>query len=119
MADTEAQPRVLRRVLGSRRVMVRQLHALLDAAGRPTTTLRVVPLAVGGYAGLDGSFALLDFPRNRSVVHPEHKISGLFLEEPEQVAFYRREVDRLTEVALSAADSAALVAQVATEHERE
>ncbi|WP_422771647.1 Scr1 family TA system antitoxin-like transcriptional regulator [Plantactinospora sp. WMMC1484] len=36
---------VLPRVLGSRRVMVRQLHALLDAAERPTITLRVVPLA--------------------------------------------------------------------------
>jgi hypothetical protein len=110
---------VLRRVLGSRRVMARQLRALLDTAERPNVTLRVVPLGVGGYTGLDGSFALLDFPRNRSVVHLEHKISGLFLEEPEQVAFFRREADRLTGVALSAAESADLVARVATEHERE
>ena len=63
--------------------------------------------------------ALLDFPRNRSVVHLEHKISGLFLEEPEQVAFFRGEMDRLAAVALLPAESVDLVARIATEHERE
>lgn len=79
----------------------------------------MVPQSVGGYTGLDGPFSLLEFPRDRSVVHLEHKVSGLFLEEPAQVTLFRREVDRLVEVALSPADSTDLVARVAAEYERE
>ncbi|MFG1915908.1 helix-turn-helix domain-containing protein [Micromonospora sp. NPDC048898] len=110
---------VLRRVLGGHRVMARQLRHLIEAAERPNVTLQVVPLAVGGHTGLDGSFALFDFPRNRSVVYLDHKLAGLFLEEAPQVAHFRREADRLAEVALSPVDSVEFVARVATEHERE
>ncbi|MFY1587376.1 helix-turn-helix domain-containing protein [Micromonospora sp. WMMD734] len=110
---------VLRRALGGSRVMARQLRHLVEATDRPGLTLRVVPLAVGGHTGLDGSFALFDFPRNRSVVFLDHKLTGLFLEEAAQVAHFRREVDRLAEVALSPVDSVELVARYATEHERE
>ncbi|WP_328340890.1 helix-turn-helix domain-containing protein [Micromonospora sp. NBC_00421] len=110
---------VLRRALGGPRVMARQLRHLVEAADRPGLTLRVVPLAVGGHTGLDGSFALFDFPRNRSVVFLDHKLTGLFLEEAPQVAHFRREADRLAEVALSPVDSVELVARYATEHERE
>ena len=110
---------VLRRPLGGPRVMARQLRHLVEAADRPAVTLRVVPMAVGGHTGLDGSFALFDFPRNRSVVFLDHKLTGLFLEEAPQVAHFRREADRLAEVALSPVDSVELVARYATEHERE
>lgn len=65
------------------------------------------------------AFALFDFPRNKSVVYLDHKISGLFLEEAPQVAFFRREADRLSEAALRPAESVDFVARVATEHERE
>jgi len=108
----------LRRVLGDQRVMARQLRHLTAAAERRNVTLQVVPLAVGAHTGLDGSFALFDFPRNRSVVYLDHKITGLFLEEAPQVAYFRREADRLARVALSPVDSVALVARAAAEHER-
>ncbi len=109
----------LRRVLGSPLVMARQLRHLVEAAERPGVTLLVVPLAVGAHTGLDGSFALLDFSRNRSVVHLEHKISGVFLEEPEQIDLFRQEVDRLVAAALSPAESVEFVARLATERDRE
>lgn len=117
--DVIVDEMVLRRVLGGRKVMGRQLRHLIEAAERPNVALRVVPFAVGGHTGLDGSFMILDFPRNRSVVHLEHKISAVFLEEPEQVALFRREADRLGEVAMDAAASLDFVARVATEHDRE
>ncbi|MFI6760246.1 helix-turn-helix domain-containing protein [Micromonospora sp. NPDC050417] len=110
---------VLRRVLGSPRLMARQLRHLIEATERPNITLRVVPFAVGGHPGLDGGFALFDFPRNKSVVYLDQKISGLFLEEAPQVAFFRREAERLGAVALSPTESVDFVARVATEHERE
>jgi hypothetical protein len=99
--------------------MARQLRHLIEATDRRNLTLRVIPLTAGGHTGLDGSFALFDFPRNKSVVYLDHKISGLFLEEAPQVAFFRQEADRLDEIALSPTESVTFVAQVATEHERE
>ncbi|MFC5287460.1 helix-turn-helix domain-containing protein [Actinokineospora guangxiensis] len=109
----------LRRVLGSPRLMVRQLRHVLEAVERPQVTFRVLPLSLHGHPGLDGSFTMLDFERFKSVVYLDHKISGLFLEEPDQVAFYRREADRLLELALSPSESTDLVAAIAQEHDRE
>jgi transcriptional regulator with XRE-family HTH domain len=110
---------VLHRTLSTSAMHARQLRHLLEMAARPSITLRVIPRSVGAHNGLDGSFVLLDFPRNRSVAYFDHKISGLFLEDPDQVTFLRREADALTGVALSPTDSLELVAQVATQRERE
>ena len=109
----------LRRVLGGPKLMARQLRHLLEAAERPTVTLRVLPLSLRGHPGLDGGFLLLDFERLRPVVYLDHKISGVFLEEPHQVDFYRGEVDKLAGLALGPSDSADLVAAIAREYDRE
>ncbi|MEU5989180.1 helix-turn-helix transcriptional regulator [Spirillospora sp. NPDC047418] len=106
----------LHRVLGSPRTMARQLRRLIEAAEEPNVTLQVLPFALGGHPGLDGSFIVMDFAHAKPVVHLEHKISGLFLEEPAQVAFFRHQADRLMEVALSPAESVDLVARLAREH---
>ncbi|MFI6758648.1 DUF5753 domain-containing protein [Micromonospora sp. NPDC050417] len=108
----------LRRPVGGNQVMAEQLRHLVAVSARPNITLRVVPLAAGAHTGLDGAFALLDFPHNRSVVYLDHKISGLFLEERHQVEFFRREAVRLAEAALSPLASVSFIARVASEHER-
>lgn len=110
---------VLWRMLGGPKVMARQLRHILEAIERPNVSLRVLPRSLHGHPGLDGSFTLLDFDGNKPVVHLEHKVSGLFLEEPDQVQFFRREADRLSELALSPAESAELVATIAQQHDRE
>jgi hypothetical protein len=46
----------LRRIVGSRKVMARQLRALLEVADRPNVRLWVVPLELGGNAGFYHSF---------------------------------------------------------------
>ncbi|MGW4466500.1 helix-turn-helix domain-containing protein [Micromonospora sp. NPDC004704] len=108
----------LRRPVGGPQVMARQLRHLVSASERPNITLRVVPLAAGAHTGLDGAFALLDFPRNRSVVYLDHKLTGLFLEERHQVEFFRREAVRLAEAALSPIASVNFITRVAGEYER-
>jgi hypothetical protein len=108
----------LRRVHGSNKIMARQARAVLAAAERPNVTLRVLPFVLGGHTGLDGAFVVMDFPRNKPIVYLEHKMSGVFLEEPDQVEFYRREAATLVEVALSPAESAEFVATIAREHEQ-
>ena len=108
----------LRRPIGGTQVMARQLRHLVAASVRPNITLRVVPLAAGAHTGLDGAFALLDLPRNRSVVYLDHKISGLFLEDRHQVDFFRREAVRLAEAALDPVKSVNFIARIAGEYER-
>jgi transcriptional regulator with XRE-family HTH domain len=109
---------LLRRTLGSKRVMAHQLRRLLEVAEQPHVTLQVIPFSHGGYAGLNGPFVVLDFARTRSVVYLDQSITGTFLEEADQLAFYRRRVESLEAVAMSPAESLDFVARVATAHER-
>ncbi|MCO1576164.1 helix-turn-helix domain-containing protein [Crossiella sp. SN42] len=108
----------LRRVLGSPRVMARQLRQLLDTAERPSVTLQVLPFDLGGHAGLDGPFTLLDFAEQGPVAFLDHKISGLFLDKPEELAFFQHEVDKLIEVALSPARSVEFIAGLAKQYDQ-
>jgi hypothetical protein len=71
-------------------------------------------------AGLvDGPIYLMDFPRGNSVLHLEHKMSGVFLEDQDKIDICRRDVARLAGAALSPAESLDLVAKVAREHDLE
>lgn len=109
----------LRRVVGTPKTMARQLRHLVEATERPNVSLRVLPLSLGAHTGLDGAFTLLDFAKDKPVVYLDHKISGLFLELPEQVDFFRTEIDRLRSVALSSQESVATVAAIAKELDHE
>ncbi|GAA3736963.1 transcriptional regulator with XRE-family HTH domain [Spinactinospora alkalitolerans] len=106
---------VLRRVVGTPKMMARQLRHLAEATERSNVTLLVLPLSLGAHTGLDGAFAMLDFAKDKPVVYLDHKISGLFLEQPEQVSFFRTEVDRLKSVARSSQESVDTVAAAAKE----
>jgi hypothetical protein len=110
---------ILRRVVGSHKVMAGQLRALLKAAERPNVRLRVLPFQQAMNAGLDGPLYLMDFPRGNSVLHLEHKMSGVFLEDQDKIDICRRDVARLAGAALSPDESLDLVAKVARGHDLE
>lgn len=97
--------------------MARQLRHLVEIAERPNVALHVLPFSLGAHNGLDGSFMLLDLPKQKSVVILEHKICALFLEDEEEIKFFRKEVERLNEVALTHDDSINLIAQITKELE--
>ncbi|WP_046468855.1 helix-turn-helix domain-containing protein [Allosalinactinospora lopnorensis] len=109
----------LRRIVGSPKTMARQLRHLIEATERPNVNLWVLRYSVGAHTGLDGAFALFDFAKDGPVVYLDHKISGLFLEKPEQVAFFRSEADRLKSVALTQQESVDTVAAIAKELDHE
>ena len=104
---------VLRRPMLEPRLMARQLRHIIESTERPNVTIQVLPASLGGHNGLDESFTLLEFPKDRSVVYLDHKISGVFLEEEHEVAFYNDEVARLKQSALSPEDSVDLIASIA------
>lgn len=109
----------LRQVMGSHKVMARQLRALVERAELPNVRLWIVPVELAGNAGLNSPAYLMNFPRNKSVVYLESATSSVYLEDPTKIDFFRRHVASLAKVALNPSDSARFVATMATEHDRE
>src|SRR6266568_5625299 len=58
----------LRKIVGSRAIMVRQLRALLELAERPNVRLWVVPFELSANVAFYEPFYLMKFPRDKSVV---------------------------------------------------
>ena len=103
---------VLRRPVGGAAVMAAQRRRLLADADRPAVTLRVLATEAGAHAGMDGPFTIFGFPAaaERDVVALDSAADALYLEEPEDVARYRRVFELLLPAALPPAASAELIA---------
>jgi transcriptional regulator with XRE-family HTH domain len=110
---------VLRTRLGGPKVMARQVRHLIDLSQRPKVEIRVVPTSIAGHAALDGSFIVLDFSKDPTVVHVEDRTTGLFLDDPAKVDVYRLTVEKLTDVALDTKGSMRLMASIAHDLDRE
>jgi len=109
----------LRRVVGNRKIMARQLRALLEFAELPNLRLWIVPFDRGGSIGFDYPFYLMDFQHGNSVVFLENTASGLFIEDKEEIDYFQYHAGRLGRAALNPDESAGFVARLAKEHERE
>lgn len=101
----------LYRQIGGREVMAEQLRSLLEAAERPNVDLRVIPMEMDWHPGLEGPFALMEFPSRTPVVHVENRRSGQFFHEPDDVDAYRVGVDRVLDVAMSPTTTKGLIAE--------
>jgi len=80
--------------------MAEQLHHLLRMSTRSYLTLRVVPAARGGHAGIAGPFMLMEFAEFKPVAYLDSETACLFLERPEKIAAYQRIVGVLAKTAL-------------------
>ena len=97
----------LRRPVGSRHVMRRQLAHLSDMAARPNVVLQVLPHDVGAHPGIDGRFEVLRFnnPVDPGVVHLEYMTGDLHMEDTQIVSRYVSIFDRLKVMALTPEES--------------
>ncbi len=109
---------VLRRPVGGRHVMAAQLRHVIRTSQRPNITVQVIPFDLGEHAGLNGSYLLLEFSRARTLVHLEHRRSGIFVDDPVDVDPFREIAETLHETALDSAQSTKLIASIAHEYER-
>jgi transcriptional regulator with XRE-family HTH domain len=103
---------VLRRPVGGRAAIRRQLHHLAETGARPNVRLQVVPFGAGAHPGMDGAFTVFRFPKptDPEVVHLEHTTGDLYLETAEETARYAAAFDELSAAALEPDESASLVA---------
>lgn len=106
---------VLHRPVGEPEMLRDQLRQLRALADRPNVTVQVVPFDAGAHPGLSGPFVILDFASDTSPAHVESRSSSSFLEEEEHVETARVSWRGLCAVALSAEDSARLIANAAGE----
>ena len=108
---------VFHRMVGSQAVMRRQLDKLIDISDRPNVTIQVLPFAVGAHAGMDGTFAILEYEEiaDPDVVFAENAAGGLFLEKDDELRRYKFIFDRLQATALDPAESVQFLAARARE----
>lgn len=81
----------LRREVGGRQVMRRQVQRLYDASQRPGITLQVLPFSVGIHLAVTGAFTIFEFGADGQspVVHGEGATGGIFHDRPGEVQVFR------------------------------
>lgn len=109
---------VVRRVVGSKGIMRRQIRRLIELADRPNVTIEVVPFGAGVHPGLKGSFVVLEFPdaADDDVLYLESPSGDLISRDvPEEVLTYREVFEHLRSLSLGPSDSMTYLGKLADE----
>ena len=111
----------LRRVVGNRALMREQLDHLVEQSQLPHVTVQVIPFDMGAHPGLNGQYAILEFPdaADSSVVYIEGVTSDLYLEKANDVQKYSVMYEHLRAQALNVELSRQFIARIAKEYARE
>ncbi|MEU8204102.1 helix-turn-helix transcriptional regulator [Streptosporangium sp. NPDC049046] len=107
----------LLRQVGGVSVMRAQLKHLAQQARRPHITVQVIPFSAGAHPGMPGSFIALKFAEDDfDVVYIDSMAGDLFLEKESDIEMYNHMCQHLRAIALSPADTAALLASLSEDH---
>jgi len=98
----------VRRQVGGRAVWQAQLQRLLELNELANVEILVLPEVLGAHAGGEGTFTIIDFPPDfaeetedgpaiPAVAYIENRTQGIYYEETDSVADFRRVFDRLYE----------------------
>ncbi|MER8120617.1 DUF5753 domain-containing protein [Streptomyces sp. NPDC094031] len=102
----------LRRPIGGKMVMRRQLERLLEVAKLPHVDLQVLPLSLEENSGLGGSFRLLRLNDGATVGHVEVQDLSRVITNPKEVQFLEMRYGIIRAQALSPRKSSALIEKV-------
>ncbi|MEW2119251.1 helix-turn-helix transcriptional regulator [Streptomyces sp. NPDC005474] len=108
----------LRRVVGNKLLMREQLESLVEQSQLPHVTVQVIPFEMGAHPGLNGQYAILEFPdaADSSVVYIEGVTSDLYLEKAQDVQKYSVMYEHLRAQALNVDQSRQFIADLAKEY---
>ncbi|MFM9448821.1 helix-turn-helix transcriptional regulator [Streptomyces acidiscabies] len=111
---------VLRRTVGSRRVMREQLEHLLELGRLPHVTIQLLPFDAGAHPGLNGGYSILEFAElaDSSVVYIEGVTSDLYLEKHHDVQIYALMYEHLRAQAMNVEVSGQTIESIAKEYAR-
>jgi hypothetical protein len=108
----------LRRQVGGRQLMREQLEHLVELSQRPHVTVQVLPFEMGAHPGVNGQYAILEFPdtSDSSVVYIEGVTSDLYLEKANDVQKYSVMYEHLRAQALNVEQTRQFIASIAKEY---
>lgn len=110
---------VLRRIVGSSKVMRAQLEALAAKARRRNVKVQVLPFATGAHPAVSGPFTLLSLDLGEAAVaeyvYVENRAGSLVMDKETEIAIHRLTFDALRADALSPEESIALIEKTAAE----
>jgi transcriptional regulator with XRE-family HTH domain len=110
----------LRRLIGDRNLMREQLEHLVELSQLPHVTVQVLPFEMGAHPGINGQYAVLEFPdaSDSSVVYIEGVTSDLYLEKANDVQKYSVMYEHLRAQALNVDQTRQFIENIAKEYAR-
>ena len=110
----------LRRLVGGKQVMVNQLEHLIAQSQLPHVTVQVLPFDMGAHPGINGQYAILEFPdaADSSVVYIEGVTSDLYLEKAHDVQRYSVMYEHLRAQALNVEQTRQFIEEIAKGYTR-
>ncbi|MEU1277351.1 helix-turn-helix transcriptional regulator [Streptomyces sp. NPDC005805] len=111
----------LRRRVGDRHLMREQLEHLVGLSHQPHVTVQVLPFEMGAHPGINGQYAILEFPdaSDSSVVYIEGVTSDLYLEKANDVQKYSVMYEHLRAQALNVDQTRQFIAKIAKQYAQE
>jgi hypothetical protein len=109
---------VVRRLIGGRDVMHRQIRHLIEMAAKPNVTIEIVPFIAGTHPGLRGPFVIVEFPDpgDDDVLFLEAPTGELVSrDDPEEVLTCRELFEQLRQLSLGPSNSVAYLDKIAHE----
>ncbi|MFE2019404.1 helix-turn-helix domain-containing protein [Streptomyces sp. NPDC059499] len=108
----------LRRLVGGKQVMIEQLEHLIEQSQLPHVTVQVLPFEMGAHPGINGQYAILEFPdaADSSVVYIEGVTSDLYLEKANDVQRYSVMYEHLRAQALNVEQTRQFISGIAKEY---
>ncbi|MEE1739108.1 helix-turn-helix transcriptional regulator [Streptomyces sp. BE147] len=105
----------LRRMVGGKQVMREQLEHLVEQSHLPHVTVQVLPFDMGAHPGINGQYAILEFPdaADSSVVYIEGVTSDLYLEKANDVQRYSVMYEHLRAQSLNVEQTRQFVSEMA------
>ncbi|MBO0918623.1 helix-turn-helix domain-containing protein [Streptomyces laculatispora] len=110
----------LRRLVGGKQVMIEQLERLVELSHLPHVTVQVLPFDMGAHPGINGQYAILEFPdaADSSVVYIEGVTSDLYLEKANDVQRYSVMYEHLRAQALNVEQTRDFIDGIAKDYTR-
>jgi transcriptional regulator with XRE-family HTH domain len=109
----------IRRVVGGRTIMSRQLRHLVTIGQQDNITIQVIDFDAGAYGTSSGCLTILGFddPEDPDAVYLEHPAGGEWVDSKDNIEQYKVQFFEISAQALSTAESAALITSRAEELE--
>uniref|UniRef100_A0AAU2V8C7 Helix-turn-helix domain-containing protein n=1 Tax=Streptomyces sp. NBC_00003 TaxID=2903608 RepID=A0AAU2V8C7_9ACTN len=110
----------LRRRVGDKQLMIDQLEFLIEQSQLPHVTVQVLPFSMGAHPGINGQYAILEFPdaSDSSVVYIEGVTSDLYLEKANDVQKYSVMYEHLRAQALNVDQTREFITGIAKDYAR-